>query len=80
MKYDAKLFNTIRQESKDENGNFIEPSIVINSESEIDFLKAGAYFHTSKYTLDDRLLVSAGVRSDINSFTNNNIVDIIQIK
>lgn len=40
------------------------------SESAIDFLKLGAYVHASNYFWNDRLLVSGGVRSDLNNFTD----------
>lgn len=60
VKYDVDLFNTIQ------NG---PTPITVSTFSAIDFFKLGAYVHSSKYFLDDQLLVSGGVRSDVNTFT-----------
>lgn len=69
VKYDADIFNTISQELQDSDGNIILPGISISEQSKIDFFKFGAYAHVSKYFLNDNLLVSGGVRTDINTFT-----------
>src|SRR5690606_39862354 len=42
-----------------------------NSKTAIDFYKIGAYGHVSKYFLDGKCLISAGARTDINTFTND---------
>lgn len=70
VKYDADIFNTVQQELRDENNTIVSPELTVNSNAAIDFFKFGAYIHSSKYFWDDRVLLSAGVRSDMNSFTN----------
>lgn len=70
VKYDADIFNTLQQELVDQNGAILSPAATVSSSTAIDFFKTGAYIHSSKYFWDDRLLVSGGVRTDMNSFTN----------
>lgn len=57
--YDADVYkNDLTQ-----NNNALQTSTAI------DFVKMGAYGHVSRYILDDRLLISGGIRTDINTFT-----------
>lgn len=44
-----------------------------STESAIDLFKMGAFGHASRYFLNDQLLVSAGVRTDMNNFTDNGL-------
>jgi len=69
VKYNTSLFNKVSNAVYDDNGLLIKPEIAINVNSEIDFLKAGAFAQVSKSFFKKRLLVSTGVRSDVNSFT-----------
>lgn len=69
VKYDLDLMNTLRTELKDSLGNLIVPAIKINSNSAIDFFKLGGYAQVSKYFWNEKLLLSGGVRTDVNSFT-----------
>lgn len=39
--------------------------------SDINFFRFGAYIQTGKQLADDRLSISAGIRSDVNTFTND---------
>lgn len=41
--------------------------------SDIDFYKMGAFGHASRYFMDDKLLISGGVRTDLNTFTNTGL-------
>src|SRR5690606_18546966 len=70
VKYDADIFNTVQQELRDENNTIVSPELTVNSNAAIDFFKFGASIHSSKYLRADSVLLSAGVRSDMNSFTN----------
>ncbi len=63
VKYNADLFNTLPAAD-----NTTQPA-TISTRTDIDFFKLGAYGHASKRFFEDRLLLSAGVRSDLNSFT-----------
>src|SRR5690554_4609550 len=71
VKYDSDIFNTLQREVRDSEGNIITPSLFFNANSAIDFYKFGAYGHLSKYFFNNKLLVSGGVRSDINTFTTD---------
>jgi hypothetical protein len=73
VKYNTSLYNRLAAAQFDANGALISPEIAINLNSEIDFFKAGAFAQVSKSFFKDRLLVSSGIRSDINSFTNNGL-------
>lgn len=71
VKYDASLFNTITKEVLDGSGNVVRPGVNVTRETAIQFFKMGAYAHLSKYFFDDQLLISAGLRTDMNTFTTS---------
>ncbi|MCZ2100188.1 MAG: TonB-dependent receptor [Chitinophagales bacterium] len=71
VKYDADIFNTIQDAEKDSLGVVITPAIQFSSNSAIRFFKFGLYGQVSKYFLDDKFLISGGLRSDINTFTKD---------
>jgi len=71
VKYNTSIFNRISAGMFDENGNQIIPPIIVNADSEIDFFRYGAFGQVSKDFFKNRLLVSFGVRTDMNSFTTN---------
>lgn len=73
VKYDLDLFNTIQDELTDSTGATISPAINFSTASNIDFFKFGAYGHVSKYFLKDQLLLSGGLRSDMNTYTKNGL-------
>jgi outer membrane receptor for ferrienterochelin and colicin len=73
VKYNTSLYSKISNAIYDQNGVLMSPEIAINVNSAIDFFKAGAFVQVSKSFFKERLLVSSGVRSDINSFTNNGL-------
>lgn len=61
VKYDSDIFNTLPNLNE------------IRNASEIDFFKMGLYGHLSKYFLEDKWLLSAGFRSDMNTYTENGL-------
>lgn len=69
--YNAELYNKISAEVTDGSGNVIVPEKVIRFNNEINFLKYGAFFQSSKNLFNEKLLFSAGIRTDLNSFTTN---------
>lgn len=73
VKYDADLFNTIKNEQKDTMGNVIVPAISFSSKSAIDFYKLGFHGQVAKYFFDDKFLVSGGARADMNTFTKTGL-------
>ncbi|WP_027420352.1 TonB-dependent receptor [Crocinitomix catalasitica] len=70
VKYNSSLYNKITQNIYDSTGTLIVPAQIIEGNSEIDFFKYGLFVQVSKNIFKDKLLVSAGVRTDMNSFTD----------
>ena len=73
VKYDADIFNTTKEEITDNEGNVISPAISFSSNTAIDFFKFGVYGQVAKYFFDDRFLVSGGIRSDVNTYTESGL-------
>lgn len=69
VKYNTSIFNRISAGVFDTSGVQIMPPIIINANSAIDFFRYGAFGQLSKNVLKDRLLVSFGLRTDMNTFT-----------
>ena len=68
--YDTKTFAVIRRELKDGFGNIIQNAVTVNFTSPLNsFLRYGAFAQVSKRFLNSRLGISAGLRSDMNTFT-----------
>lgn len=67
--YQGDLFNRISNEIRDSQGNITQPERVLNFNNEINFWKYGAFFQASKNLFNDRLLLSGGIRTDMNTFT-----------
>jgi hypothetical protein len=70
VKYNNKTFINTRPEIKDASGNVIQEAINLRFNSAIDFFKFGAFAQASRKFLDEKLNFSAGIRTDMNSFTN----------
>lgn len=73
VKYDLSLFNMISRAVTDPAGNVIRPEIAINNSTAIDFYKLGLYGHLSRYFMDNKLLLSGGIRSDVNTFSTDGL-------
>ena len=69
VKYKSDLFNLLTAEIKDNNGNVVSPAITVVLNTEIAFYKYGAFAQLSKRFMDNKLLLSGGLRTDMNSFT-----------
>ncbi|WP_198659515.1 TonB-dependent receptor [Nubsella zeaxanthinifaciens] len=68
--YQGNLFNKLSNAVYDGSGNLVSPQRSIVFNNSINFWKYGAFFQASKNLFNERLLVSGGVRTDMNSFTN----------
>lgn len=68
VKYNTDLYNKIAEEVTDINGNIISPAVELNVLSSIEFFKYGAFGQVSKNFFKDKLLLSGGLRTDMNSF------------
>lgn len=68
--YFGDVFNKISNEIKDEKGMIVSPERTITFHSQLNFWKYGLFAHAAKRFYDERLLISGGIRSDMNSFTD----------
>lgn len=68
--YEGDVFNRISNEVADSNGTVLIPERTIQFQSAIRFWKYGLFAQVAKRFLNEQLLLSAGVRTDMNSFTN----------
>ena len=72
VQYANTTYNVVRKQLQDSAGNVIQPATIINFKSPLhNFLKFGAFTQVSKRFFNNRLGVSAGLRTDINTFTTN---------
>jgi len=68
--YDNRTFLLIQKEIRDAGNNVIQPGLNQNFTSPLDpFLRLGAFIQVGKKVLDNRLGISAGARTDMNTFT-----------
>ncbi len=70
--YSNNTFSVVRRELRNDNGDVIQPEQTINFKSPLDnFWRFGAFAQVSRRFIDGRLGISAGVRSDVNTFTTD---------
>ena len=69
VQFTNDIFSLIRKEIVDEAGNVVQPGITVNYDTEIDFFRYGAFGQVSRSVLDNRLGLSFGLRTDMNTFT-----------
>ncbi len=69
VKFNNELYNRIVKGDTLDNGIVI-PQFEIKSNSNINFLKYGAFANASKRFFNEKLLISAGLRTDGNTFTD----------
>lgn len=72
VSYDNNTFNVLRKELRDGQGGLIQPGVTINFNSPLQsFARTGAFVQVGKKFFNEALGVSAGLRTDMNSFTND---------
>ena len=70
--FDNSTYSVIRKELKDPNGVIIQPGVILNFTSPLkNFLRYGAFAQLSKRFFDNRLSISGGLRTDMNTFTTD---------
>ena len=70
--YDNKTFAVIQKEVRDDNNVIVQNQINQNFTSPLKpFIRFGAFVQVGKRVLDNRLGISGGVRSDMNTFTTD---------
>lgn len=72
--YSNTTFSVIRKEIRDDNNLIVQPSVSVNFISPLKaFVRLGAFAQAGKRFADDRLGISAGIRTDMNTFTKEGI-------
>jgi len=71
VKYNNDSYSRLRAEVRDSLGNVVQPATEIRFNTAIDFFKFGLFGQVNRTFFDDKLGLSAGVRTDGNTFTDN---------
>lgn len=71
VKYNNDAFTRLRAEVRDTAGNLIQPAVVNRFSTAIDFFKFGLFGQVNHTFFGERLGISAGVRADGNTFTDD---------
>lgn len=70
--YSNTTFSVIRKEIRDNGGAVVQPAIISNFKSPLnDFIRLGAFIQAGKRFAANRLGISAGIRTDMNTFTTD---------
>ena len=70
--YTNNTFSVIRKEVRDAAGNLVQPAVIVNFNSPLNaFFKLGAFIQAGKRFAANRIGISAGIRTDMNTFTTN---------
>lgn len=70
--FDNSTYSVIRKEIKDSTGTVVQPAVIVDFNSPLkNFWKFGAFVQLSKAFFDNRLGLSAGLRTDMNTFTTD---------
>lgn len=70
--YDNRYFARLRREVRDQQGNVVSPTVNVSFQTDLRFLRYGLFGQLTRTLLpDDRLTLSAGLRTDGNTFTEN---------
>lgn len=70
VSFNNNTFQVIRPEVRDNNNIVTQPAVTVNFNTNLNFIKAGLFAQIGKRFFDNRLGLSAGIRADGNSFTN----------
>jgi hypothetical protein len=70
--YSNTTFSVIRKEIRDNGGAIVQPAVNANFNSPLNnFLRLGAFVQAGKRFAANRLGISAGIRTDMNTFTTD---------
>jgi hypothetical protein len=70
VQYDNDFFSQIRKELRNADGKIVQPASSIAYDSDINFLKYGLFIQLTKTFFANRLALSGGIRTDLNTFTD----------
>ncbi len=68
--YKVNLTNVLSNTILDSSGNVTSPGFTLQVNNQLSFFKYGIFSSAAKTILSDRLLISFGIRTDMNSFTS----------
>lgn len=71
VKYNNNAYTRLRAEVRDSLGNLLQPAVENRFNTAIDFFKFGFFGQLNRTFFNDRLGVSAGLRADGNTFTED---------
>ena len=71
VKYNTDLYNKVTKPITDSLGDIVVPGIVVQFKNAIEFFKYGAFGQVAKNLFQEKLLVSFGLRTDMNSYMSN---------
>ncbi len=71
VKYNNTSYTRLRAEVRDSAGNVVQPAAEIRFNTAIDFFKFGVFGQVNRLFFGERLGLSAGLRADGNSFTDD---------
>lgn len=69
VKYNTDLYNKVSNNILDSVGNIVVPEQIIKIKSATEFFKYGLFGQVAKNFFKEKLLLSLGLRTDMNSFT-----------
>lgn len=70
VRFTNDFFSKVRKEIRDENNEIVQPGLTLDFDNALDFFKYGAFAQVSRTFFKDRVSLSGGIRSDMNSFTD----------
>jgi outer membrane receptor for ferrienterochelin and colicin len=71
VKYNNAYNAIVRKEIRDSLNRTVQPAVNVNFNSAFDMWRFGAFGQFSRRFLDNKLGLSMGIRTDLNSFTDN---------
>ncbi|WP_299754267.1 TonB-dependent receptor [uncultured Pontibacter sp.] len=71
VQFNNDIFSVIRKELRDGQNNVVQPGVTVAYDTNLDFFRYGVFGQVSKSVLDSKLGISVGMRTDMNSFTEN---------
>lgn len=71
VKYNNDFFNILRREVRASGGELIQPEVRLDFNTAINFVKYGAFGQIARKFANDRLSLSLGIRTDMNTFTDD---------
>ncbi|WP_237717732.1 TonB-dependent siderophore receptor [Pontibacter sp. BAB1700] len=70
VQFTNDIFSLIRNEVRNESGNLVQPAVTVDYDTNLDFFRYGAFGQVSRSVLNNRLGLSFGLRTDMNTFTD----------